>query len=652
MTEAKREFGKPPRSSEGPSGERDRQLGLSREEAEAILTAMARAFTTRSQGPALLPSLSMSQGNVGEGAPAARDVQDLLHKAQLRYRTLVEQLPAVTFMAALDEDLHELYVSPQIETLLGFSQQEWLANPVLWYTQLHPDDRERWQEQFALTCNSGVHFRSEYRFLARDGRVVWVHGECQLVRDDQGRPLFLQGIAYDITERKQAEEALRQMQHDLEALVEKRTAELAQVNEALRREIAERQQLELLIRQRAEQLAEENRRKDHFLAVLAHELRNPLAPMHTSLEILRRPGTSREVSEWAYGVLERQTRHMRRLIDDLLDVSRINQGKIHLNKETVNLAAVILRAVEVTGPLLEERRHELKLSLPPQPLRIQADVARLDQVAVNLLTNAAKYTEPGGRIWVTAEQEGAEAVLRVRDNGVGIPPEMLESIFDMFMQVDRSLGRTRQWGLGVGLALVRRLLELHGGSIKAFSAGPDQGSEFVARLPLLREPIEANDAAGPTTTAPPSVEHEARRRVLVVEDHPEFAEGMAFLLRSWGHEVEVASDGPSALRAVQRTVPDAVFLDVGLPGMSGYEVARQLRQRTELERTLLVAVTGYGREEDRRRAREVGFDEHLIKPVEANVLRELLARRTARAAAPPERASFTSPAEHQQHGSR
>ncbi|MGH7221810.1 MAG: PAS domain-containing sensor histidine kinase, partial [Gemmataceae bacterium] len=366
------------------------------------------------------------------------------------YRTLVEQLPAVTFMAALDEELHELYVSPQIETLLGFSQQEWLANPILWYTQLHPDDRERWQTEFAQTCTSGVHFRSEYRFLARDGRVVWVHGECQVVRDNQGRPLFLQGIAYDITERKHVEEARRRMQLDLEILVQERTAELAQVNEALRREIAERQQLELLIRQRAEQLAEENRRKDHFLALLAHELRNPLAPMHTSLEILRRPGTDREVNEWAYGVLERQVRHMKRLIDDLLDVARINQGKIHLSPETVDLAGVLLRAVEVTGPLLQERRHELSLSLPPRPLRMQADVVRLEQVLVNLLTNAAKYTDPGGRIWVSARSEGREAVLRVRDTGVGIPAEMLESIFDMFMQVDGSVGRTRQWGLGVG----------------------------------------------------------------------------------------------------------------------------------------------------------------------------------------------------------
>jgi two-component system CheB/CheR fusion protein len=491
MTEAKRELSQPPRPGEGRNGERVSEQGLSREEAEAILAAMARAFTAVNSGSAPLSlSVLLDEGKGGERCPAPGDAQDRLHKAQLRYRTLIEQLPAVTFIAALDEELHELYVSPQIETLLGFSQEEWLANPILWYTQLHPDDRERWQIEFAQTCTSGVHFRSEYRFLARDGRVVWVHGECQVVRDDQGRPLFLQGIAYDITERKQAEEALRRMQHDLEILVQKRTAELAQVNEALRREIAERQRLELLIRQRAEQLAEENRRKDHFLAVLAHELRNPLAPMHTALEILRRPGADREVSERVFGILERQVRLMKRLIDDLLDVSRINQDKIHLSKETLDLAAVIQRAVEVTAPLLEERRHQLSLSLPPQPLRIEADAVRLEQVVINLLTNAAKYTEPGGHIWVTAESEGSEAVLRVRDTGDGIPPEMLESIFDMFMQVDRSVGRTRQWGLGVGLALVRRLLELHGGSIKATSAGPGQGSEFVARLPLLRESLD------------------------------------------------------------------------------------------------------------------------------------------------------------------
>lgn len=646
MTESERQFGNPPDKGEDQTAERGPEENLTYAESEAILAGMARAFTAANAGPDAPLSARPRADNGADRQRAAGDVGVRLRKAELRYRTLVEQIPAVTFMAALDEGIHELYVSPQIESLLGFSQQEWLGNPILWYTQLHPDDRERWQTEFARTCTSGVNFRSEYRLLARDGRVVWIHGECQVVRDERGHPLFLQGIAYDITERKQAEEALRQMHHDLEVLVQKRTAQLAQVNEVLRREIVERQQLEEVVRQRAEQLAEENRRKDHFLAVLAHELRNPLAPMRTSLEILRRPGAGHEVGEWACGVIERQVRHMTRLIDDLLDISRINQGKIQLHKEVVDLAAVVLRAVEVTRPLLEERRHELSLVLPPQPLRLEADPVRLEQVVINLLTNAAKYTEPGGRVWVTAGREGGEAVLRVRDSGVGIPPDMLESIFDMFMQVDRSVARTTQWGLGVGLALVRRLLELHGGSIKAFSADSGQGSEFVVRLPLPVQALDLGGASKPAAAVPRSEEPGLRRRVLVVEDHAEFAEGMALLLRSWGHEVRVASNGSAALAAARAAVPDAVFLDVGLPEMSGYEVARQLRQLPGFDRTLLVAVTGYGREEDRRRARDAGFDEHLTKPVETNVLRDLLAKHAARAATPPERPSFASTVEN------
>jgi signal transduction histidine kinase len=274
--------------------------------------------------------------------------------------------------------------------------------------------------------------------------------------------------------------------------------------------------------------------------------------MHTALEILRRHGGNRAGNEWAYGVFERQVRNMKRLIDDLLDVSRINQGKIHLSKETVDLAAVIRRAVETTSPIREENRQELSLSLPPRPLWVQGDVVRLEQVVVNLLTNATKYTEQGGRVWVATESEGSEAVLRVRDTGVGIPPQMLESIFDMFIQVDRSLGRTRQWRLGVGLALVRRLLEPHGGSIKAFSDGPGQGSEFVARLPLLVEAYHVAETMAPAGVRQPQAESAARRRVLVVEDQADFAESMALLLRTWGHEVEIANNGPAALASVER----------------------------------------------------------------------------------------------------
>jgi two-component system CheB/CheR fusion protein len=608
MTEAGRELLNVPGPHEGPTPA----------EAEAILEQMANAFAAAAPSP--------------PGAAAKGHVGTRLRKAELRYRTLVEQLPAVTFMASLDEGLHELYVSPQIEGLLGFTQQEWLENPILWYTQLHPDDRERWQAEFARTCATGVDFCSEYRFLARDGRVVWVHGECQVVRDPEGRPLFLQGIAYDVTERKQAEEALRRTHQELEALVERRTTELAGANAALRAEVAERKRLEGAVRQRAEQLAQENRRKDHFLAVLAHELRNPLAPIYTSLQLLRQPEAGREVGAWAQAVIERQVRQMNRLIDDLLDISRINQGKIKLHKEALDLGAAVVRAVETTRPLLEERGHELSVTLPPGPLPLEADPVRLEQVVTNLLTNAAKYTEPGGRVWVTAAREGAEGVLRVRDTGVGIPPEMLERIFDMFAQVDRSAARASQWGLSIGLALVRNLVALHGGSVRALSAGPGQGSEFVVRLPLAKG---AARGGGPTVAPQAAVRRTQPRRVLVVDDHAEYAQGTALLLRSWGHEARVAADGPSALAAARAAAPEVVLLDVGLPQADGYEVARQLRQLPGLDKALLVAVTGYGRDEDRRRAREAGFDYHLTKPVEASVLSELLAHGAARPAGWP-----------------
>ncbi len=556
--------------------------------------------------------------------PPAEDGQAAtrLRQMESRFHTLVEQIPAVTFMAALDGGINELYVSPQIEALLGFSQREWLENPVLWYTQLHPDDRARWHEEFARTCVSGAHFRSEYRFLARDGRVVWVRGECQVVRDAAGRPQFLQGIAYDITEAKKAEEALRGMHAVLADLVRERTSELLEANHTLQAEVRERRRLEEALRQRAEQLAEEGRQKDHFLAILAHELRNPLAPIRNAIQILRQPGAGGAAEGWAREMIDRQVRHLGRLIDDLLDVSRIRQGKVELRKERVDLAGVICNACESTRPLLNERRHRLTVTFPSGPLELHADPARLEQVLVNLLTNAAKYTDPEGRIALEVGREGDEVVLRVRDNGVGIPPEMLERIFDLFAQVDASLDRSSQWGLGIGLTLVRRLVELHGGSVRAFSAGPGQGSEFVVRLPVAEAPAPRAAPAGAIPgPAAPGTHH----RVLVVDDNADLADSLALLIRWWGHEVSVVYDGPAALAAARAQHPDVVLLDVGMPRMSGYQVARQLRQQWEPDRMRLVALTGYGRPEDRRRSREAGFDCHLTKPVDPEVLKRLLA---------------------------
>jgi signal transduction histidine kinase len=372
------------------------------------------------------------------------------------------------------------------------------------------------------------------------------------------------------------------------------------------------------------EVLEADRRKDEFLAMLAHELRNPLAPIRNALHIMKLAGTDGAVVGQVREMMERQVQHMTRMVDDLLDVSRITRGKIELRKEVVDLASVVGRTVEATRPLFEDRRHELAVDLPPKTLRLEADPTRLEQVLANLLNNAAKYTDQGGHIRLSARQEGGELVLRVRDTGVGIAPDMLARIFEPFMQADRVLHQS-QGGLGIGLTLVRRLVEMHGGSVTAYSEGPGKGSEFVLRLPAL-SPRQPNPGARAVRESGEAVGAAPRRRILVVDDNVDAAESLAMLLRMIRHDVRVAHDGLAALAAVESDPPDLVFLDIGMPVMNGYDVARQLRQRPGLENLVLVAMTGWGQEEDRRRSHEAGFDHHLVKPVEPDALRQLLAR--------------------------
>jgi PAS domain S-box-containing protein len=584
---------------------------LELKEAETLLHQMASA--------ARLPDISRktSRPIPNSGDPA----HDQLWRAEQRYRALVEQIPVVTFLAALDFNIHELYVSPQIENLLGFSQDEWLSNPFLWYNQLYPDDRERWQKEFARTCVTGTHFRSEYRFIARDGRIVWVHGECQVIRDEQGAPLFLQGVAYDITESKTAEATLQRLRLDLEGEIRQRTGELANTNETLRAEIERRKGLEETLKQRAEQLADESKRKDQFLAMLAHELRNPLAPVLMAVDLLGRNNIEEEERTWALDMVGRQVKHMTRLIDDLLDISRISQGKIVLRRGLVDLNTTVQRAVDSVRPLITERRQHLTVELPEKPIMLDADSVRLEQIVTNLLTNAGKYTEPGGSIFLSAGVENEQPSLKVRDTGIGIPPQMLERIFDLFTQVDTSIARSTQWGLGIGLALVRGLVELHGGTVKAFSPGVGHGSEFVVHLPtcVTRPVVPVENLKGQDLA--PGL---PRRKILIVEDNAEFSRSMSLLLRSWGQDVRSAADGASALAAIPSHSPDVVLMDIGLPGMDGYEIARRVRQQPEGRNVFLVALTGYGRQEDRARATEAGFDYHLTKPIPAETLRQLL----------------------------
>ncbi len=360
-------------------------------------------------------------------------------------------------------------------------------------------------------------------------------------------------------------------------------------------------------------------RKDEFLAMLAHELRNPLAPARSALEILRAPGLPEAEAAWARDVIDRQVQLMARLVDDLLDVSRITRGKIALRAEPVEAAAVVARAVETTRPQIDAKRQGLSVWLPREPVWLRADAARLAQVFANLLNNASKFSEDGGRITLTAERHGDELVLRVRDSGVGIPANMLTNVFELFTQVDRSLDRS-QGGLGIGLTLVKRLVEMHGGTVRAHSDGPGSGSEFTVRLPVL-----AVAPAGQDRQTGPVAPRGAGRRVLIADDNLDGAQSLGRLARLLGHEVRLCHDGPSALELSETFGPEVVLLDIGLPGMDGYEVARRLRLRPGADALLLVAVTGYGQEEDLRRSREAGFDLHLVKPIDPKALGGILA---------------------------
>ena len=360
---------------------------------------------------------------------------------------------------------------------------------------------------------------------------------------------------------------------------------------------------------RADALRESDLRKDEFLATLAHELRNPLAPIRNALEILKMPDANPAMLEKARQMMERQLGQMVRLVDDLLDVSRITTGKLGIRKALLEVQAAVRDAIETARPYLETRRHQLEMQLPSQPICVEGDRTRLAQVFANLLHNAAKYTEPGGYITISLAEEDGQAVVRVRDNGIGLAPESLGAIFDMFVQVDRSLERP-QAGLGVGLTLSRQLVVLHGGTIEAKSAGAGQGSEFTVRLPLA--------GGAPVTADPESRRLRARqsRRILLADDNVDFADSLAELFAARGHEVRVAHNGAEALAAAAAFNPDFAFLDIGMPKVHGYEVARRLRDMPATSECVLVAVTGWGQEDDRQRAREAGFDRHIVKPVD------------------------------------
>jgi PAS domain S-box-containing protein len=509
--------------------------------------------------------------------------EKVLAESEERFRQLAENVNEVFWMTD-PQTTQLLYISPAYERVWGRTCQSLYENPRSFMDAIHPEDRERVRVAVLENQSRGEQTDKEYRVVRPDGSIRWVRDRAFPVRNAAGQFYRVVGIIDDFTERKYAEEALK----------------------------------------------EADRRKDEFLATLAHELRNPLAPIRNAAQVLRLRDLADPLLSSARDMIDRQVQQMVRLIDDLLDISRITQGKLQLRKERVDLAAVVRSAVEASRPLIDAHGHDLTVTLPHESVLVDADPIRLAQVFSNLLNNAAKYTEKGGHIWLTAERHGAEAAVSVRDTGIGIAADHLPRLFEMFSQAAPALERS-QGGLGIGLALVRGLVELHGGCALGRSAGLGKGSEFAVRLPVAEAPAlagpESSADGGPWCCGP-------RCRILVADDLRDCVDSLAMMLRLAGHDIQTAHDGLEAVQAAASFRPDVALLDIGMPKMNGYEAARHIRQQPWGKEMLLIALTGWGQEEDKRRTFEAGFDHHVTKPVEPAALEQLLASRTEAAKHP------------------
>jgi len=499
---------------------------------------------------------------------------EVLHAERERFRTTLTSIGDAVMVA--DAQGRVTLLNPVAEALTGWDADA-LGQPVeAVFRILNEATREPVENPVGKVLREGavVGLGNHTVLIGRDGRERPIDDSGAPIRDGRGRVVGVVLVFRDITERRAVERRLH----------------------------------------------ENDRRKDEFLAMLAHELRNPLAPIRNAAYTLTLLGQPDERLRWVSGVIERQVGLITRLVDDLLDVSRITSGKITLQRERVPVAAVIAQAVETARPAAESRHENLAVEVAADAGVVDGDSARLVQAVGNLLDNAIKYSEDGGQVRLTARADAQEVVIVVRDEGVGIDAELLPHVFDLFIQADRSLER-RQGGLGIGLTLVRRLVEMHGGRVEVASGGAGRGSEFTIRLPRLAvapAPAAARAAAREAPSGP-------ARRVLVVDDQPDSTDSLALLLRLHGHEVSTAADGPGAVDEFLRSKPEVVFLDLGLPGMSGYDVARRLRAMPEGRDVRLVAVTGYGTEADRERTRAAGFDLHLAKPVDPHAVEALLA---------------------------
>ena len=501
-----------------------------------------------------------------ESSRTAADLRDSRDVMQLAMRT--------ARMGAFSRDLvlDTVWWSSDLAELFGFPPDDTNYSRDRLFDLIRPADRDRLRAEITAGLAERGEYAVEFEFQhQKTGEWRWMESRGRAAFDNNGKPTMVYGLGIDITERRQA---------------------LAGLQEA-------------------------DRRKDEFLATLAHELRNPLAPISSGLHIVRTADNPAQTAA-ALEIMERQVGQMVRLVDDLLDVARITTGKVELRRESIDLADAIRDAVETSAPAFAQRGDTLTITPPSEPVCVNADRTRLAQVFANLLNNSVKYSEPGQPISITFGREGNDAVVRVRDGGMGIHPDMLPRVFEMFRQADGTGGRSRG-GLGIGLSLVKRIAELHGGSVAAASAGLGLGSEFVVRIPALDVPrVDRGDPIKAVRGNP------SRRRILVVDDNEDAAESLAALLEISGHETRMAHDGPDALQQAQRFNPDVVFLDIGMPTLDGHETAKLIRQQPWGKEMVLVALTGWGQSEDRRRSKEAGFNHHLVKPADPAVVQKLL----------------------------
>ena len=503
-----------------------------------------------------------------------------------------------------------------LQNVLGYTLADLQDRPGL--SLIHPEDRPDIQDALSR-AGAGDEVQGEARVIAKDGRVVYVEYRAHPERNPDGSLAGVLGAFRDISLQKQQQAALAAERQRLLVDISKRQAveaELRKAKEEAERRANEAEEARAAVRDREQRLHYEAQLKDEFLATLAHELRNPLAPLRNVAEILRLEQLS-ETARQATGVMERQISQLVRLIDDLMDVSRITRGQLTLRRERVDLRSILETAVETAQPQMTSAQVTLTMDLPQHPLTLDADATRISQVFLNLLTNAAKFTPQGGQVSILAKVHGDRVAITVRDTGIGIDADDQERVFGMFVQLNRDMRRS-QTGLGIGLTLVKQMTELHGGSVAVWSAGLGKGAEFTVTLPL------AVPVAAPPPAPPAGAAGRARWKIVVADDSQDGADSLAFLLTAAGHEVHTAYDGRTAIRLAEDLKPDVVLLDIGMPEVSGYDVARAIR-REEWGRSMrLIALTGWGQAEHRRRSMEVGFDDHLVKPVELDLLENLL----------------------------